>query len=136
MRALGLTRASGEKASGEGDQLDQPRSREFVELQAVGTHPKSGMPLTREHRVFVLDGQPLVVGRYWSDAEYGEDDLPLAALAETMKAVRSRFFTMDIALGRDGAWRIIELGDAQVAGLLDTIAPEAFFRRLRERLDP
>ncbi len=110
--------------------------REYVDLESVGTHPKSGMPLAREHRVFVLDGEPVVVGRYWSAGEYRAEDVPLADFAETMEAVRSRFFTMDLALGRDRGWRIIELGDAQVAGLLDTISPELFFQRLRERLSP
>lgn len=108
--------------------------RELVELQSVGSHPKSGMPLTREHRVFVLDGKPLVTGRYWSNAQYAEDDVPLEEFSEIMQAVQSRFFTMDLALGCDGAWRIIELGDGQVAGLLDTIAPSTFFERLQQRL--
>ncbi len=108
--------------------------REFIDLQSVGSHPKSGMPLTREHRVFVLDGEPLVTGRYWSDADYGDDDVPLGEFAGIMKAVRSRFFTMDLAMGRDRNWRIIELGDGQVAGLLDTIETALFFQRLRERV--
>ncbi len=107
--------------------------REFVELETVGTHPKSGMPLTREHRVFVLDGEPLLAGRYWADAEYESGELPLAQFATIMRSIRSRFFTMDLARGKDGTWRIIELGDGQVAGLLDTIAPEDFFARLAER---
>jgi hypothetical protein len=84
--------------------------------------------------VFVLDGEPLVDGRYWSEADYDDADLPLTELAKIMKAVNSRFFTMDLAKGRDGAWRIIELGDGQVAGLLDTIDPGALYRRLSERL--
>jgi ATP-grasp domain, R2K clade family 3 len=33
-------------------------------------------------------------------------------------AIGSRFFTMDVAQRQDdGAWQIVELGDAQVAGL-------------------
>jgi hypothetical protein len=108
--------------------------RELVELESVGTHPKSGMPLTREHRVFVLDGEALVTARYWAEAEYTDTDLPLGDFADIMKSIESRFFTMDLALGRDGAWHIIELGDAQVAGLLDTIAPSDFFERLAQRL--
>ena len=107
--------------------------REFVELQSVGVHPRSGMPLTREHRIFVLDGEPLIAGRYWPEADYSDDDAPLEEFSDVMKAVRSRFFTMDLALGKDGTWRIIELGDAQVAGLLDTIELPKFFQRLAER---
>jgi hypothetical protein len=38
--------------------------REFVELVPIGHHPKSGMPLTREFRLFVLDGSILAVAPY------------------------------------------------------------------------
>jgi len=108
--------------------------REFIELQSVGTHPKSGMPLTKEFRVFVLDGEPLLAARYWSDGSYAEDDLPLDQFAAIMRSVQSRFFTMDIAQGIDGVWRIIELGDGQVAGLLDSIGEAEFFAALAARL--
>jgi hypothetical protein len=37
--------------------------------------------------------------------------------AEIAAAVRSRFFTMDVARRLDGDWMIVELGDAQVSGL-------------------
>jgi len=33
--------------------------REYVELERAGTHPRSGMPLAREFRLFFLDGAPL-----------------------------------------------------------------------------
>ncbi len=105
--------------------------REFVELESVGTHPQSGMPLTQEYRVFVLDGLPLATGRYWPESEYSAAEIPWEEFLPTMKAVSSRFYTMDIALGKDGQWRIIELGDGQVAGLLGTIAPIDFFLALR-----
>ncbi len=110
--------------------------REFRELESIGTHPKSGMPLTREHRVFVLDGEPVAVGRYWTDGDYANDDVPLSEFAETMKAVKSRFFTMDLARQADGQWCIIELGDGQVAGLLDTIPEADLFTALAAKLSP
>ncbi len=108
--------------------------RAFVPLESVGVHPKSGMPLTREHRVFVLDGEPLLVGRYWSEVRYADDGVPLAQFADVMRSIESRFYTMDVALGVDGRHRIIELGDAQVAGLLDTIEPTGFYGALADRL--
>ncbi|MDD9967747.1 MAG: ATP-grasp domain-containing protein [Myxococcales bacterium] len=108
--------------------------REFCELESIGTHPKSGMPLTREHRVFVLDGEPAAVGRYWTDGEYTNEDIPLSEFADTMKAVKSRFFTMDLARQADGEWCIIELGDGQVVGLLDTISEADFFAALASAL--
>jgi hypothetical protein len=42
---------------------------------------------------------------------------PLGLFAETATAVRSRFFTMDVARRVDGDWMIVELGDGQVSGL-------------------
>jgi len=108
--------------------------REFRELESIGIHPKSGMPLTREHRVFVLDGEPVAVGRYWSDGEYANEDVPLSDFADTMKVVKSRFFTMDLARQADGQWCIIELGDGQVAGLLGTIPETEFFASLASKL--
>ena len=36
---------------------------------------------------------------------------------EVARQIQSRFFTMDIAQRSDGEWMIVELGDAQVAGL-------------------
>ncbi|MFT5355096.1 MAG: hypothetical protein ACI9KE_002312 [Polyangiales bacterium] len=108
--------------------------REFIELERVGTHAQSGMPLTREHRVFVLDGEPIANAPYWDGADYADGVAPLDGFTEVMKSVRSRLFTMDLALGTDGVWRIIELGDGQVAGLLDTISPEILYATLASRL--
>lgn len=108
--------------------------RELVELESVGTHPRTGMPLTREHRVFVLDGVPLVAARYWAEGDYSGEDVPLDDFAEVMRAVRSRFFTIDLARGVDGTWWIIELGDGQVAGLLDTVPADVLYERLAARL--
>jgi hypothetical protein len=48
------------------------------------------------------------------------------------KAVRSRFFTMDVAKRRDGDWLIVELGDGQVAGLPETADVDRFYKALRD----
>jgi hypothetical protein len=44
--------------------------------------------------------------------------------------VQSRFFTMDVARRVDGNWIIVELGDAQVAGLPAKADVEAFYLAL------
>src|SRR5262249_45816911 len=41
--------------------------REFVEFESAGLHPKSGMPLAQEHRMFWYEGRPLISFPYWSD---------------------------------------------------------------------
>jgi ATP-grasp domain, R2K clade family 3 len=91
--------------------------REFIEFRRVGVHPKSGMPLTEEYRIFWMDAQPLFWSPYWEDGEYAGTGPPLDIFAETAAAVRSRFFSMDVARRIDGTWLIVELGDGQVSGL-------------------
>ena len=110
--------------------------RKFVELKPLTAHPKSGMPLTREFRLFFLDGKRLAEGRYWDEADYGDDDLlPLDSMFENVaECVQSRFFTMDVAQRTSGDWMIIELGDARVSGLPESLDRAAFYAALKARL--
>ncbi|MBV9470387.1 MAG: ATP-grasp domain-containing protein [Abitibacteriaceae bacterium] len=91
--------------------------REFIEFEPLTTHSKSGMPLIQEHRIFFWHHQPIFVAEYWEEGNYSVDALPLDQFCNAAQAVQSDFFTMDVAKRRDGNWSIIELGDAQVAGL-------------------
>jgi hypothetical protein len=104
--------------------------REFVELERVGTHPKSGMPLSREFRQFFFDGKPIVGGRYWDEVPYGEQGQPPEWVSTIAARVRSRFFTMDVARTAAGEGLIVELGDGQVSGLPEAASPLELFRRL------
>ena len=102
----------------QGDDLNEGLVfREFVEFEPVGVHPRSGMPLTEEYRAFWLDGSPVFWSPYWAEGEYGVSEPPWDRFAGVAAAVRSRFFTMDLARRRDGDWMIVELGDGQVSGL-------------------
>ena len=47
--------------------------------------------------------------------------------------VESRFFTMDIAKLKTGEWIIIELGDAQVAGLPPKYHFQEFYQRFEKQ---
>jgi hypothetical protein len=115
----------------QGDDLNEGLVlREFVPLKVVGTHPKSGMPLAAEFRIFWLSGKPILSHRYWGDLTTFDAPLPWAELTPIAERVPSRFFTMDVAFLADGGWTIVELGDGQVAGLPSAdLAPE-FFQRL------
>lgn len=104
--------------------------REYVELEPLASHEKSGMPLTKEFRIFFLDGEPVLVCEYWEQGRYGDLQPPLQPFLEVATKVCSRFFTMDVAKRRDGDWVIIELGDGQVAGLPERSAPETLYRAL------
>lgn len=105
--------------------------RAFVEFEPLATHSRSGMPLTTEYRLFVLDGQFILTTPYWEEGNYDTNiEPPLAAFQEVAQKVQSLFFTMDIARCKDGSWLIVELGDGQVAGLPANIDMETFYQRL------
>ena len=108
--------------------------REFVDFQPLAAHSKSGMPLSKEFRVFVLDGEPLYVVDYWEEGDYAGAEPVLEPFRAVMRQVQSRFYTMDIAQRADGGWMIVELGDAQVAGLPDNADLTRFYRALTARM--
>ena len=75
-----------------------------------------------------LAGEPVASAPYWAGAEYASESAPLEGFVEVMNSVRSRLFSMDLALGTDGVWRIIELGDGQA------VSPADFYAALASRL--
>lgn len=108
--------------------------RAFEPFEPLATHSKSGMPLTVEFRAFFLDAAPFAVAPYWEEGDYTATMPPVEHFAEVAGRVRSRFFTMDVARRTDGEWRIVELGDGQVAGLPDRLDAREFYRSLALRL--
>ncbi len=104
--------------------------REFVPFEPLTQHPKSGMPLTREFRLFFLDGTLLLAAAYWDEGEYGDLQPPVERFADIARSVQSRFFTMDVAKRLDGEWLIVELGDGQVAGLPEQADLMTFYQGL------
>ncbi len=110
--------------------------REYVEFVPLAGHPRSGMPRVREFRVFVLDGRPLLEVPYWDDVDRVDTGPALEGFADLFRQVRSRFFTADLAQRRsDGAWRLVELGDAQVSGLPARADLPRLFATLKARLE-
>ena len=106
--------------------------REFIDFEPLTQHSKSGMPLTKEFRLFFLDGKPVFWTEYWEEGNYAGLAPPVDQFVEVAAAVKSRFFTMDIAKHRNGDWMIVELGDAQVAGLPENADVEAFYRTIAD----
>ena len=115
----------------QGNQLNEGLVfREFIEFELLAQHSKSGMPLTKEFRIFFFDGEPIYSVEYWEEGDY-QGIFPLfAQFAQVAKAVQSRFFTMDVAKRIDGSWMIIELGDGQVAGLPEKVDIIDFYQTL------
>lgn len=108
--------------------------RKFEALKFLTNHSKSDMPLTREFRVFVLNGKPVNTYPYWEEGEYGDETPDIAPFAQIASTINSSFFTMDIAEKKDGDWIIMELGDGQTAGLPENADPGEFYEKLSSQL--
>ena len=88
----------------------------------------SGQPIWNERRVFVLDGQVLSEGFYWTTFVDEASKASMSALqparltearSEAIARVRdlARFIVIDLAELPNGQWRVIELNDGSMAGL-------------------
>jgi hypothetical protein len=106
--------------------------RKFEDLEFLTNHSKSKMPLTKEFRLFFLNGQVIQTFNYWDEGDYGDTKPDLKEFEAIGKKVKSNFFTMDIAKKKDGDWIIMELGDGQVSGLPDNADKSNFYRSVKE----
>ena len=105
--------------------------REFIELEFLTDHSKSGMPLTKEFRLFWLNGEILSSFKYWDEGDYQDVVPPISEFEGIAKAIKSNFFSMDVAKERNGSWTIIELGDGQVSGLPDNADKSQFYEKIK-----
>lgn len=105
--------------------------REFVELEQLTNHSQSGMPLTKEFRVFIKDGEVMTIFKYWDEGDYENVEPEIESFRAIFTTIKSRFFTMDIAKKKNGDWIIVELGDGQVAGLPDNADKADFYAKLK-----
>lgn len=106
--------------------------RKFEEIEPLTVHSKSGMPLTKEFRLFFAHHKLLKVFNYWDEGDYGDTTQELGPFVEIAKKIKSNFFTMDIAKKKDGEWIIMELGDGQTAGLPDNADVGSFYNELKK----
>mgnify|MGYP001495146554 CR=1 FL=1 len=105
--------------------------REFLDLNDLTIHSKSGMPLTEEYRLFFCNKKLVGIYDYWEEGEYRFPKPDVKEFEEIAKGVESNFFSMDIARQKNGTLIIIELGDGQVAGLPDSADRNEFYKRLK-----
>ncbi len=103
--------------------------REFLDLISIGEHADSGMPLSEEYRVFVLDNQPIAIESYWHRSSNCISNGEIAWIKEISERITSRFVTIDLARKIDGELVIMELGDGQVSGLQE-IAPIELYNNI------
>ncbi|WP_293914900.1 MULTISPECIES: ATP-grasp domain-containing protein [unclassified Sphingobacterium] len=105
--------------------------REFIELNSLTLHSKSGMPLTEEYRLFFCNNKLIGSYDYWEEGEYKLERPDTVEFEKIAKQIKSNFFSMDIARQKNGKFIIIELGDGQVAGLPDKTNIKEFYRQLK-----
>jgi len=94
--------------------------RKYEELEQIGTHPKSKMPLVNEWRYFVFGPKNKVIAMapYWEGGFYSENipDIELPNLP-------CMFYTIDVAKKKTGEWIIIEIGDGGSSGIPTAMKP-------------
>ena len=92
--------------------------RRFEELNQIGFHGQSGMPLSEEYRVFIFAGKVLAIDDYWAEGSGVKLSEEEYRWVESIAAkVKSSFVTLDLARKKDGSLIIMEFGDGQVSGL-------------------
>ena len=108
--------------------------RQFQQLKSIGTHPKSGMPLSQEFRAFVFNGKIISLSKYWEYGEYTQDHPPKSLFDTIIKkiqaATESRLFTIDVAQKTNREWVCIEVGDGQVSSLPEKADKKKFYQKL------
>lgn len=116
--------------------------RQFEEFETYGTGI-NGLPITDEWRYFILDGKVLARGFYWSDQvdpdsigfrrapildgfeRQPRDDSTLYYAREAFVRTqicprlkdKIRFAVADVALNKQGRFRLVELNDGTMSGL-------------------
>lgn len=118
--------------------------REYVPLKQYKIDFQ-GLPISEEYRFFVLNGEVISGGFYWSEhtewinEELGEDpspdNVPKDFLDKVINIVSPKipFFVVDIARTESGEWIVIELNDGQQSGLSDN-DPNVLYKNLRKKL--
>lgn len=105
--------------------------REFIELDQVGQHSKSKMPLSKEYRLVYFNHKRIAEIKYWDEKDYSLDLKDFSIFDETAKNIRSNFFTMDIAKTKASKWIIIEVGDGQVSDFRESVNVNWFYEKVK-----
>lgn len=116
--------------------------RKFVPLVTYMSDPISGQPVTEEFRIFVLDGEVIGSGYYWSShidqLPGGQPEasvVPPEFLRRVIDRVKDkiRFFVVDVAKTLSGEWVVVELNDGQMSGL-SCVDPKKLYTNMRDVL--
>lgn len=111
--------------------------RSYVALRSFGEGVR-GLPITEEYRFFVLFGDIIASGFYWSQFPEVKEELgldPCSVPQDFLDEVISRvspnvnFFVLDVGKTAAGDWMVVELNDGCMAGLSDC-NPEELYRNM------
>jgi hypothetical protein len=95
----------------------------------------NGQPIAKEFRVFILNGNVMAKGYYWTN--YPEvieqfnpnpNEIPADWLAAVINKVKDNIpaFVIDVAQKQDGSWIVIECNDLCMSGLSGVDADELY----------
>ena len=95
--------------------------RKLMKLRHSRTSAE-GVPFGREYRVFLYSSEVLGYGYYWDDdplksLSMDEEVAVLKMASEAARRVATPYIAVDIGQTEDGAWIVIETGDAQFSGV-------------------
>ena len=99
--------------------------REFLPIVERGSDI-CGLPLVEETRLFFWKGEVLLLPDKSVPGPLDELD----RWKRIASKFQSSFLTIDVALLKDGSWRIVETGDGQVSGLPVGMDPTRFYASL------
>lgn len=110
--------------------------REYVPLKTFEVL-LNDLPVTNEHRIFVLDGKILIYSYYWSnaqntDVELSEEGLDFANKVVSIVGCMPKAYSFDIAEKKDGGWLLIEINSFEMAGL-SCIPADILYKELAKR---
>jgi len=106
--------------------------REYIELNKLTNHSKSGMPLSEEYRLFFYRNELMCTYNYWEEGIYKNVNIDTKTFENIAKGIDSNFFTMDIAKDIQGKYVIIELGDGQVSGIPENGDKNIMYKKMAE----
>lgn len=111
--------------------------RQYIPLKKLA-EGIGGQPITMEFRFFVLYGQVVSGGYYWSsnldqlDKVPDTSMVPRSFLQKAIDRVKDRvtFFVIDVAQTESGDWLVVELNDGQMSGLSEN-DPNILYRNMK-----
>lgn len=115
--------------------------RQFVEFYKY-FDGINGMPVTKEFRFFMYKKAVLSSGFYWQSYEDDMDEIPdsnevpkefIDKVAEIVSK-RINFYVIDVGQLKSGEWVVVELNDAQMAGL-SCNDPNILYSNLKRELE-